>query len=59
MCDGSVRFTKDTINVITWQALSTRPGRGPASSPSPRGRPAGDPPGDSAPTRLDRISGNL
>ncbi len=26
MCDGSVRFVKDAISVITWQALSTRAG---------------------------------
>ncbi|ODT98663.1 MAG: prepilin-type N-terminal cleavage/methylation domain-containing protein [Planctomycetes bacterium SCN 63-9] len=26
LCDGSVRFTKDTISIPTWQALSTRAG---------------------------------
>ena len=26
ICDGSVKFFKDTINVTTWQALSTRAG---------------------------------
>ncbi|WP_435017933.1 DUF1559 domain-containing protein [Tundrisphaera sp. TA3] len=26
LCDGSVRFTKDTVNLATWQALGTRAG---------------------------------
>ena len=26
MADGSVKFTKDTINVLTWQALGSRNG---------------------------------
>jgi hypothetical protein len=26
MCDGSVRFIKDSVNLLTWMALSTTKG---------------------------------
>ena len=34
LCDGSVRFFKDTISLATWQALSTRAGNEVTSSDS-------------------------
>ena len=24
LCDGSVRFVKDTVNVVTWRAIGSR-----------------------------------